>query len=188
MLGILSLISGFVSPWIGDLFGLLKARQQNAHELLMLKESNKSAREIADLNAQVGMAQAEVDDVRSARSTQQSYGVKLLDAVAKEDGWFMRSVIKPFLIVMLILIEIANGFMRPYAIYTIMTLWASTKVARFYLGYHAIIGAGGTEEEMVKALAGAVIAIWDDHDWAALDYVLGFLLGSRHKLKENGQK
>src|SRR3990167_4353434 len=171
MLAILSLVSGFVSPWIGDMFGMFKAKQQNAHELAMLVESNKSAREIAELNAQVGMAQAEVDDVRSARAAQPSYGVALLDAIRGDKGWITTYFMRPILLVALTVIEIANGLMRPYAIYLILTLWASTKAARFYFAYTATSG-GANAEDVLYAVASASLAVWDEHDWVALDYAL----------------
>lgn len=188
MLGILSLVTGFLSPFIGDVFKFFTARQQNAHELAMLQESNKSAREIADLNAQVGLATQDVADVVSARQTQPQYGVRLLDAVQGDQGWVVRNFIKPFLLIMLTFIEVANGWMRPYAIYIILTLWASSKLGRFFFAYHAVLGGGDTRMEVLKALAAAATDTWGDHDWVALDYALGFLLGSRHKLSEAGKK
>ena len=170
---------GFLSPFLSDVVKLFTKRQDNAHELALLKESNRAVRDTAELNAQVGMAQAEVDDVRSARATQPSYGAKLLDVVMGDTSLLNRYLIKPLLILFLAFIEIANGLMRPYAIYLILSMWASTKVARFYFAYTAV---GGSD---AAGLAAAALAIWDDRDWAALEYTLGFLLGSRHKLKES---
>lgn len=185
MIAILSLIAGFVSPWISDVFKIFQSKQENAHELAMLRESNKSAREISELNAQVGMANAAVEDVKSARAAQPSYGAKLLDTVASADTWVERFFIRPVLLLCFTVVEILNALMRPYAIYIILTMWASTKVARFYFAYTS---TGGGASLDLAALAGAALDIWDEHDWAALDYVLGFLLGSRHKLKESGQR
>jgi hypothetical protein len=188
MLAILSLLSGFVSPWIGDLIKLFQKRQDNAHELAMLQESNRSTREIAEIKAQVSLAQADVQDVASARQTQPSYGTQLLNALAGESGWVMK-LVKGALIMALAAVEIANGWMRPYVVYLVMSMWASTKAARFWFAYTATIGGGAVDlHEITSALASAALAIWDDHDFALVDYVCGFLLGSRHKLSERGAK
>ena len=178
---------GFASPFLSDIFKFFTKRQENAHELAMLIESNRAVRDTAELNAQVGMAQAEVDDVRSARATQPSYGAKLLDTVSGDTSWINRYLIKPLLLLFLAFIEIANGLMRPYAIYLILSMWASTKVARFYFAYTAV-GGGGDSVAELSALASAALVIWDDRDWAALEYTLGFLLGSRHKLREDNKR
>ena len=179
-------VLGFVSPWISDVFKFFTKRQENAHELEMLKESNKATRDIAELNAQVGMAQAEVDDVRSARAAQPSYGAKLLEAITPPSGFVEKYLVRPLLLVMLAVVEVLNGFMRPYAIYLVLSLWASVKVGTLYLNYKGIIVSEGAIDW--TSLANAAIASWKAEDNAALEYVLGFLFGSRYKLQVEGRK
>lgn len=191
MMAIISLFTGFLSPFLGPAIGqalnYFQKKQDNLHELEMLKESNNGAREIATLNAQVGMAQAEVADVKSARESQPSYGVALLDAV-KLGGWVEQNLVAPLLIFALAIIEVANGLMRPWVIYLISGMWASAKLAQFYFGYQAALGGGTATKEIVYALATAAVTAWNSEDNLYMEYVVGFLLGSRHQLKREGNK
>jgi len=45
MIALLSLISGFVSPYIGSIIGYFQSKQDNAHELAMQIESNNAVRD-----------------------------------------------------------------------------------------------------------------------------------------------
>lgn len=188
MFGLLTLLGGFISPFVGDIIKLFQTKQDYAHELAMAQESNRAQRDIADLNAQVDFAKADVADTVSARQAQPSYGARLLDALQGQSGWFMTGI-KGALLIALSLVEMLNGLMRPYVVYEVMTAWAVVKAARIYLAYTAINNSGAHDwPTVLSGLSSAFLAAWDDHDNLVVDYVVGFLFGSRHRLQEAGKK
>jgi len=133
------------------------------------------------------MAEFDVKDSVSARKAQPSYGIKLLDALDASGGWLVH-LVKPILVAAFTIVEVANGFMRPYTVYIVVNLWAAVKIGTFWLA----LSSSGTEFALdidtANAIAKALIAVWDEHDWIVFDYVLGFLFGSRHKMKEAAKR
>src|SRR5258708_20786265 len=95
-----------------------------------------------------------------------SYGTKLVDAVAGEQGWFLR-FIKGALILALALIEVLNGLMRPTVVYYVMGSWGGAKAARFYL----YLSASGSHDW--ATIAAATAAIWHDADKLIVEHTVG---------------
>lgn len=178
MMALLSLVSGFLSPYVPDFFKIFQSKIDYAHEENMADKNLAASKISGQFALDTSLAQGDVQDVISARqAAPPSYGTRLLDALDDETGWFARAV-KLWLIWALSIIEIANGMVRPWMAYYTFTLYGAVKIARAYLYYKA--SASGLDWEIVSQ---SVITMWDDHDWLLMEYVAGFFLGARHRLK-----
>jgi hypothetical protein len=177
MLGLLSAVAGFVSPFLGPLVDYFKAKQQGELQLAMLKESNNAKRDIAITDAQAKIIRSNVEDSISARKAAPSYGNAILKYLAGETGGWMFRIVKGFAIWSFTLIELLNGLMRPYVIYLVIGMWASVKVAKMMLAYSA-----------TGNVAVAITTVWEEHDYVMVDYTMGFLFGSRYQLQREGKK
>ena len=176
MFALLAPFMGFFSAFLPDLIKYFQAKQEFAHDERMRQLDIEAQKFVATVQLDQTIAKGDIDDAVSARSMTPSYGTKLLDAVAGEQGWFLR-FIKGALILALALIEVLNGLMRPTVVYYVMGLWGGVKAARFYL----YLSASGSHDW--ATIAAATAAIWDDEDKLIVEYVVGFLFGIRHRLK-----
>ena len=177
----LSLIFGFFSAFLPDVIKLFQQKQEFAHDEKMRDKDIEAAKftKVADLEQSV--ATGDVQDAISARqAAPPSYGAQLLDALAGEQGWFLR-VIKGLLIWALSCIEVLNGLMRPVVVFYVVGLWGAVKGARFYLYYVASTAAGSHIDWSV--LAQATTVMWDAEDAVIVECIIGFLFGIRHRLK-----
>lgn len=180
MLAILSPLLGFLSPFVADILKLFQSKLDYAHELAMRDKDIEAARVSGQFTFDTAVAKGDVDDVISAReAAPPSYGTRLLDALDDETGWFAR-LVKLWLIWSLALVEIANGFIRPWMAYYTFLLYGAVKVARAYLYVVATSGGGQVPPDLV---AQAIVGMWSDHDWLLMEYIAGFFLGARHRLK-----
>ena len=177
IVGLISAIAGFFSPFIGPVFDHFKAKQNNAHQLAMLKESNNAKRDIAITDAQARVIASNIEDSISARKAAPSYGNAILKYLAGETGGWMFRIVKGFAIWSFTLIELLNGLMRPYVIYLVIGMWASVKVAKMMLAYSA-----------TGNVAVAITTVWEEHDYVMVDYTMGFLFGSRYQLQRENKK
>jgi hypothetical protein len=167
IVGLISAIAGFLSPFIGPVFDHFKAKQNNAHQLAMLKESNNAKRDIAITDAQAKIIQSNVEDSISARKSSPSYGTAILKYLAGETGGWMFRFVKGFAIWSFTLIELLNGLMRPYVIYLVIGMLAYSATGN---------------------VAVAITTVWEEHDYVMVDYTMGFLFGSRYQLQREGKK
>jgi hypothetical protein len=185
MIALLSLISGFLSPFLPDIFKIATTWQDHRHELAMRQLDREIQKELGQIDLQRTLAAGDVQDAISARQMGPTYGLGLLDALSGETGRFMR-FIRGSLILALALIEVVNGLVRPGIAYWVMGFWGSVKLARMVLAYQSTVGAGAADwPTALAALATALAAVWEDHDWILVDYVAGFYFGARHRMKES---
>lgn len=177
MMALLSLLAGFLSPFIPDLIKIFRAKQDYAHELAMRELDRQIQREVGIIDMNKTLAASDVQDAISARQMGPVYGLKLLDALDKEKGWFMK-MIKGGLIWALSIIEVMNGLIRPSIAYLVVGLWVALKLSQAYFAYKA-----GFDGSALDAAAVAMTTIWSDHDFLMLEYVMGFFFGARHRMK-----
>lgn len=183
MMALLSLVTGFLSPFIPDLLKIFRAKQDYAHELAMRQLDREIQKEMGRIDLSKSLSATDVQDAISARQMGPTYGLKLLDALSEETGRFMR-FIRGCLISALAFIEVVNGTIRPGIAYWVFGFWGSVKMGKFYLAYSSTVGSGAADwQSALVAISTSLVAVWDEHDWILVDYIAGFYFGARHRLK-----
>lgn len=153
MLTILTSIIGFVGGFVPDILKYFKQKQDNAHELEVLKlqmEAQKQAHteRLEEINAQADISESQA----LYQSAKVEYsGVKWVDAI----------------------IGFLNGTVRPIVAYLFVGLYAVVKLAQVYSMVH---GSGTTYLDAVKYT-------YTELDMSCLMLVLSYYFGQRMATK-----
>lgn len=162
---IFSTVFGFMAPFLPELLKYFNRKQDNAHELEVMKLRMSQAASEHTWRMEEIEANADIAEMQTLRQPQQSFGVQVLDA-AKGHG-FSQWMIGPAFYLFVIL-DWVSGMVRPTVTYSMVAFYMVFK----YSLYLSATGAGVSSTS-------AVINIWGDQDWGVLLLVLSYWFGQR---------
>lgn len=153
----LSGFGGFVMPFIGDIVGIFKKKQENSHELAMMQSMRETAKEEAGYKMEETRETTASADFAAAHKPQISFGVQVLDKLADLNWstWISTPIVYLFSI-----LDFAIGFVRPGVTYALIGLYVAVKWSIFL---------------QTKNVAD----VWSPADMILLETVLGFWFGYR---------
>jgi hypothetical protein len=162
-LTILSALLGFFGPFIPELIKTFRQKQDNAHEISVLKLQAEASQQNHLYKMEEIGAISDITKMTVLHQPVQSFGVQLLDAT---QNWPKFVVVPVFYL--FAFLDFVSGFVRPGVTYSIVG---------FYLFYKwAIFDLARLDSDKWQV---AVQNIWTENDWAVLLLVLGFYFGQR---------
>ena len=87
MLTILATVLGFLGPFVPEVLKFFNRRQDNSHELEMMRLQMLHAEKAHAWKLEEINAHADIAEAMSLRQPQQSFGVQLLDAAKGWPAW-----------------------------------------------------------------------------------------------------
>lgn len=168
MLSMLSAVFGFAAPFLPQLVQYFQRKQDNAHEIEMMKLRLEHAAAEHTWKMEEINAQADIAEMQTLRQPQQSFGVQLLDAAQKwaTDTWGKFLVMPAFYA--FAFLDFVSGMVRPTVTYGVVIFYMATKWALYRLAVDA-----GTD------VPTAITQIWGEQDWSVLVLVLSYWFGAR---------
>ena len=167
MLPLVTAIFGFLAPFLPSVVKIFQAKQDNAHELAMMKlrlEGDKADHlyKMEEINLA-----ADIAEQIQIHKPVASFGIQVLDA-AKNSGWSSWMIAPPFYL--FVLVDFLSGLVRPLITYTAFS---------GYLIYKWAIFNELTSYLYSGDAAGAIRELWREEDWAVLTLVLSYYFGLR---------
>ena len=168
MLEILSFITGFLGPAVPQIFKMFERKQEFAHELALMELRLKQGAQEHLWRMEETSAKADIAEMQTLRTPQQSFGVQILDAArewvtgTRWGAWVIVPVLYLFA-----LLDFATGMVRPVVTYAAFGFYMVYKWTLF----QSLAVAQGREA--------AILATWSEQDWAVLLLVLGYFFGQR---------
>lgn len=162
---ILTAIIGFVAPFLPELLKFFNRKQDNLHELEMMKlQMQKGAQEHLWRMEEIVTA-ADSKEAELLHAPMNSFGVQLLDAAKghKLSGWALYPVFYLFSI-----LDFLSGLVRPGITYAAFGFYMAVKWAQL-----------STSIDDNGLLADALLAVWSDEDRAIVILVLSYWFGQR---------
>ena len=167
MMLILSTVLGFIGPFIPELLKWFNRKQDNSHELALLRMQSEIASQQAAYRRDEITIQGnlEADKLEFGVVHQQpvSFGVQVLDA-AKD---WPKGLVAPVFFLFAFL-DALNASVRPTITYWIVGFYTYYKWSLLQLAV-----SGG------NSLPTAVVANWTENDWAVMMLCLGYFFGQR---------
>lgn len=168
MLTIFSAIFGFAAPLLPKIFDYFQRKQDNAHELQVLNlRSSIAAQEQTWRMAEIN-AKADAVEQILVHKTEPSFGIALLDAVAKL-GWGKVATIPAFYI--FIILDFLTRAVRPAATYAMFSFYIFYKIALFNIMIEV--------SDASFTWANGISRLWSEEDWAFLTLVASYWFGHR---------
>lgn len=168
MLALLSSIFGFAAPFLPQLVQYFRDKADREHEARMFELRMRYAEKEHSWKMEEIEARADIAEMQSLRSPQQSFGVQLLDAGQKwaETSWGKWLITPGFYL--FAILDFVNGMVRPTVTYAIT-------------GFYMLVKYGQYEIAKIGAATGAqaAVAIWGEQDFAILTLVLSYFFGAR---------
>lgn len=161
----LTAIIGFVAPFLPELLKFFNRKQDNLHELEMMKlQMQKGAQEHLWRMEEIVTA-ADSKEAELLHAPMNSFGVQLLDAAKghKLSGWALYPVFYLFSI-----LDFLSGLVRPGITYAAFGFYMAVKWAQL-----------STSIDDNGLLADALLAVWSDEDRAIVILVLSYWFGQR---------
>lgn len=163
MLTILTALLGFAGPFIPELMKMFRQKQDNAHELSILKLQAEAAAQQHMYRMDEINATADISEMKTLRAPQQSFGIQILDA-AKD---WPRILILPVFYAFALL-DFLAGFVRPAITYAFVGFYLFYKWAVFE---QSKLEFGGWQS--------AVMTTWTENDLSLLLLVVSYWFGQR---------
>lgn len=163
MLTIISAILGFAGPFIPELIKIFRQKEDNKHELAVLKLQAEAAAQQHLYRMEELNTSADIAEMTAIRSPNQSFGVQLLDAAR---DWPRMLILPVFYL--FALLDFLAGMVRPAVTYAIvgfylMYKWALFEQSRLELGNWQ----------------SAATMIWTENDLSILLLCMGYYFGQR---------
>ena len=165
MIEIFSAILGFASPFLPELLKYFKRKQDNEHELNVLKlQMERGAQEHLWRMDEIS-ASADIKEIEVLHNPQKSFGVQLLDAAKGHglSGWALYPAFYLFS-----LLDFLSGFVRPGITYAAFGFYMSVKWAELMIA-----------KANSSALSIALLQVWTSEDRAIVIIVLSYWFGHR---------
>ncbi len=168
MLALLSSIFGFAAPFFPQLIQYFRDKADREHELAMFELRMKFADKEHGWKMEEINAHADIAEMQSLRSPQQSFGVQLLDAGQKwaTTAWGKWLITPGFYL--FAILDFVNGMVRPTVTYAIVWFYMLVKYGQYEIA--KIIASTGAQ---------AATSIWSEQDFAILTLVLSYFFGAR---------
>lgn len=166
MLTILSTILGFAGPFIPAVLKLFQQGIDQKHEIEVMRLQAEIAAKQHTWKLEEISANADVEESRTLRQPQQSFGVQILDAARGHAMplWAWLPVFWAFGV-----LDWLRGMVRPAITYVVVAFWLTYKVA-LYLEIQKVNAPSWSE---------AVTTLWVPDDWAVLMLCLSYWFGQR---------
>ena len=168
MLQILSALFGFAAPFLPELVKYFQRKQDMAHELEMMKLRMEASAQEHTWRLEEISATADIEEMKTLRLPQQSFGVQLLDAAdkyvsTKWGQWLTTPVFYMFAV-----LDFAAGMVRPAITYAAFGFYIAYKYAMWRMAVNM-----GVDSNMV------ITQLWTENDWGVLVLVLSYYFGAR---------
>lgn len=165
MLSLLSAVLGFAAPFLPELLKYFTRKQDNAHELEMMKLHFQRAASEHTWRMEEISTQGDIAESIELHKPQNSFGVQLLDAANGSglSGWAMYPAFYLFA-----LMDFMCGMVRPTITYTAFGFYMAVKWAQL-----TIASTGGHN------LSVALLQVWTEQDLAIVVLVLSYWFGQR---------
>jgi hypothetical protein len=168
MLEILSFITGFLGPIVPQVFKWFERKQEYAHELALMELRLKQGAmehlwKMEEINAN-----ADIAEMQTLRTPQQSFGVQLLDASkawVEAKSWGVWIILPVFYL--FAFLDFMTGMVRPVVTYCAFGFYMLYKWTLF------------RSLEVTSGREAAILSTWAEQDWAVLLLVLGYFFGQR---------
>ena len=165
MIELLSAVFGFFAPFATEVFKFFQRKQDNAHELAMMKmqieaRSNEHAYRMEEISAT-----ADIKEAENIHKPQHSFGVQLLDAAKGHNlnNWLLFPAFYLFT-----LLDFVSSMVRPTITYAAFTFYAFVKWAQLEMALRAS-----------NDIVAAVLAVWTSSDMSIVILVLSYWFGQR---------
>lgn len=165
MIEIASAILGFAAPFLPEVLKYFTRKQDNEHELNVLKlQMERGAQEHLWKMEEIS-ANADIKEIEVLHNPQKSFGVQLLDAAKGHglSGWALYPAFYLFAI-----LDFISGFVRPGITYAAFGFYMSVKWAELTIA-----------KAHNSALSAAILQVWSSEDRAIVVLVLSYWFGHR---------
>ena len=165
MIEIFSALLGFAAPFLPEVLKYFTRKQDNEHELAILKmQIERGAQEHLWRLEEIS-ANADLKEVEVLHSPQKSFGVQLLDAAKGHglSGWALYPAFYLFS-----LLDFLSGFVRPGITYAAFGFYMFVKWAELMIA-----------KANTSALSVALLQVWTSEDRAIVILVLSYWFGHR---------
>lgn len=164
MIELFSAAMGFVAPFLPEALKFFQRRQDNEHEIAILKmQVEKGAQEHLWRMDEIG-AQSDANQIAGLYQPQQSFGVQMLDAAKghKLSGWALYPAFYLFCAV-----DALAATVRPAITYAAFAFYMAVKWAELETARHG------------STLSAALLNVWGPEDRAIVLLVLSYWFGHR---------
>lgn len=165
MIELLSAVFGFFAPFATELFKFFQRKQDNAHELAMMKMQMEAKGQEHLYRMEEISAAADIKESEGLHAPVHSFGVQLLDAAKGHNlsDWLLFPSFYLFT-----LLDFVSSMVRPVITYAAFGFYAAVKWAQF---------------EVAKDIAGtnkeALLSVWTSSDMSIVILVLSYWFGQR---------
>lgn len=167
ILTIVSTIIGFLAPLLPEGLKLFRERQDNKHELDLMKLRMTASEKEHLWKIEELASTADIEEAKVIHKPQVSFGVQLLDA-AKQSGFGKWALVPAFYL--FILLDFITGMVRPLVAYIAFV---------FYMVYRWQCAILLKSTTLDMSFGESFAKVWGDNDWAVLFMVLAFYFGDR---------
>lgn len=164
MLQLLSAVFGFAAPFLPELLKYFNRKQDNLHELEMMKLQMEAAAAQHTWRMEEINATADIKEAELLHTQPQSFGVQLLDAGTKwaQKGWLLP------VFYLFSLLDFIAGMVRPTITYAAFGFYAWVKYSQITLA-----------AQTAGSLSLAALQVWGEADMAIIVMVLSYWFGHR---------
>ena len=165
MLGILSAVLGFASPFLPEVMKYFQRKQDNQHELEMMSlQAQLQEKQLAWKMEEI-VTQGDIAEAVELHKPVTSFGVQMLDAAkgGSLSGWALYPAFYLFSF-----LDFVSGMVRPVVTYAAFAFYVSYKWAQL-----SIVRAATTD------VMQAVLQVWSEDDRAIVILILSYWFGQR---------
>lgn len=165
MIELLSAAFGFFAPFATELFKFFQKKQDNAHELAMMKMQIEARSQEHFYRMEEISASADIKESEGLHKPVHSFGVQLLDAAKGHSlgGWALYPAFYLF-----VTLDFIASMVRPSITYAAFTFYAMVKWAQLEVALNS-----GASWQM------AVLQVWTSADMSIVILVLSYWFGQR---------
>ena len=165
MIELLSAVFGFFAPFATELFKFFQRKQDNAHELNMMKLQMEARNQEHFYRMEEISATADIKEAENIHKPQHSFGVQLLDAAKGHSltGWALYPAFYMF-----VLIDFISSLVRPVITYAAFSFYAVVKWAQLQMALTSGV-----------SWQAAVLQVWTSSDMSIVILVLSYWFGQR---------
>ncbi|KJZ67252.1 hypothetical protein [Pseudomonas fluorescens] len=164
MIAMFSAFFGFMAPFLPELLKYFTRKQDNSHELELMKLRLESAASEHTWRMEEINAKADIEESIAVRKPEETYADKLLGAAKGSGiGVWMTS----FIALVGVIIDAAIRLARPAITYAVVGFYITYKLTMFHVFEN---GTGGAE---------AILKTWGEFDEQLLIIVVSYWFGHR---------
>ena len=168
MMALISAVIGFAAPFLPEVLKLFGRYMDNKQEIALFKLRMEMASQEHLYKMEEINARADIEEMKTLRMPQASFGVQVIDAAAKLqwNGW-ERFLVAPVFYLFAFL-DFMTGIVRPGVTVTAFVFYGMVKYAMYEVAWL-------TSGDKLQAM----LSIWGEQDWSVLLLVLSYWFGAR---------